>query len=100
MTIANITDTTRRLIEDLYKGNPSKDVDDVWLTYHKAQGMMILWSKICFDMGASPGINIAQQEELESLITKLDDVDRQRLGMPRVHCIGDVSLSCGPRSGE
>lgn len=84
-SMADITAVTRKLLENLYKGSPSKDADDVWIRSYKAHGMIMLWSELCSDMGVSHLINVAEQDELEALIQELDDADRLRLGMPIIH---------------
>lgn len=83
-SMVEITAAVRTAIESLYGGAQPKDVEDVWLRYHTAQGMLMAWSEICGDMRATPQLRVAAQDELEELINRLDNIARRRIGMPLV----------------
>lgn len=83
-SLVEITATAKASIENVYAGAHPADADNVWIRYHIARGILILWSDIAFDMGATPLINIAAHAELESLLTALDNAARSRIGMPLV----------------
>lgn len=83
-SLVDITATAKASIENVYAGAQPADADDVWIRYHTARGILILWSDIAFDMGATPLINVAAHGELESLLTELDNAARSRIGMPLV----------------
>lgn len=83
-SMVEITAAVRAAIESLYGGAQPTDADDVWQRYHTAKGMLMAWSEICFDMGATALVNVAAQDELETLVNNLDNVARTRVGMPLV----------------
>ncbi|MCU6502256.1 hypothetical protein LPN04_31125 [Rugamonas sp. A1-17] len=83
-SLVDITATAKASIENVYAGAKPADADDVCIRYHTARGILILWSDIAFDMGATPLINVAANGELESLLTELDNAARSRIGMPLV----------------
>lgn len=83
-SLVDITATAKASIDNVYAGAPPADADDVWIRYHMARGILILWSDIAFDMGAAPLINVAAHSELESLLNELDNATRSRIGMPLV----------------
>jgi hypothetical protein len=83
-TMGEITATTRTTISGLYGNSMASSPEEVQRKSVLAQGMVMLWSEICFDMGVSQHLNLAAQEDLEALMRGLDAEDRQRFGMPPV----------------
>lgn len=83
-SLVDITATAKASIENVYASVHPANADNVWMRYHMARGILILWSDITFDMGATPLINVAAHRELESLFTALDNAARSRIGMPLV----------------
>lgn len=81
-TMSEITTTTGTAIRGLYGNSLASSPEQVIRKYTLAQGMVMLWSEICFDMGVSQHLSLAAQNELEALVRELDAEDRQRFSMP------------------
>ncbi|MYM26762.1 hypothetical protein GTP58_00325 [Duganella sp. CY15W] len=79
--MVEITNTTRELLTGLFS-EEAEDEEDVETRFRQGRGMLMLWSELCFDMGATQLINIDAQTELEALLKQFTDADRARFNMP------------------
>jgi hypothetical protein len=67
--------------KSLYHDSLAMSPLEVELKLALAKGMLMLWSDLCFDMGVSQHLNVASQNELETLLRELDTKERNRFGM-------------------